>query len=151
MNKDALLATIIGFGVGLLITGVLVFGPTIGKYLPSIKFPTLSLSSPLADSSKDNPDALGTSSNEAFTIDSPQHESVETNDSLLVSGKAPSGSMVVVEGVQNEQIVEANEQNTYAADIDLIEGENRVTATYYDQEGKGTEKTITVYYTEETL
>ena len=38
MNKDALLATLIGFGIGLLITAMLLVGPKLLVYLPNISF-----------------------------------------------------------------------------------------------------------------
>jgi len=45
MNKDALLATIIGFGIGLVITGALLLGPTLSASFPAFSLPKINFKS----------------------------------------------------------------------------------------------------------
>ena len=80
MNKDALLATLIGFGIGLLITGLLLIGPDIAKLFPKIKFPTISFSQ---NQKSTMPTPTPTPKAPTFAITSPLPEAIENTSDLL--------------------------------------------------------------------
>jgi hypothetical protein len=140
MNKDALLATLIGFAIGLLITGLLLVGPNITKSLPKIKLPTAA----------STPTPTPTSSQFAVTIESPLAETIENSPDLLVSGVTSAGSTVVIAGSVDDTAVAAQPDGKYAGKITLTEGKNDIVVTAYEQ-SKQTSQTVTVYYTPESL
>ncbi len=156
MNRDAILATIIGFGIGLVVTGAIVFGPQVSKNLP--KLPPLTLSNitwpkfskpPLAPTPTPDLANLPATSGEKLTIDSPLPENIEINSQLLVSGKTKPNSLVVVEMIDEQKVISANGDGKYATQINLSEGKNDIWITSYYQ-GQPERKTVTVFYTQET-
>lgn len=147
MNKDALLATLIGFGIGICITGLLLLGPNITKALPKIKLPAISLLKPAEPSL---PSVTPTPREFSVTIDSPLADAIENNTDLLISGVTSQGATVVIAGLVDEIVVKAQTDGTYAGKITLIEGKNAIVVTSYDGL-KQANQTVSVYYTPENL
>ena len=147
MNKDAVLATLIGFGIGLLITGLLLLGPNITKSLPKIKLPIISFSQP---QKKPTVTPTPTPSQFAVSIESPLADAIENTTDLLVSGVTSPGSTVVIAGSADDTAVVAQTDGKYAGKITLVEGKNDIIVTSYSQ-AKQANQTITVYYTPESL
>lgn len=147
MNKDALLATLIGFGIGLLITGLLLVGPNITKTLPNINLPAVTL---FQSKQKSTPTPTPTPSQFSVTIESPLAGTIENSTDLLVSGVTAPGSTVVIAGSVDDTVVVAQTDGKYAGKITLTEGKNDIIVTSY-QQTKQTSQTVTVYYTPESL
>lgn len=150
MNKDALLATLIGFGIGLVFTGLLFLGPSLTKAfprfsLPKLAFPTISFSKKASP-----PTPTPSPAELSVSIDSPLAENIETNDSVLVSGKTLTDAVVVVQGLSDEDVVRAKTGGVYAAKVSLIEGSNSIIVTAY-KGGKQVSQTVTVFYTPEAF
>ena len=143
MNRDAMLATGIGFGVGLLIMGILLLGPKIAGFLPNASLPNFGFlkNQKPADNS---PATAG----QAFTIDSPLPEAIEPADTVLVSGKAVSDATAVLQGALDEAVGKATPEGTHAAQLKLTEGTNEIVATMYNKT-EVTSLTLTVFYTAE--
>lgn len=156
MNKDAILATLIGFGIGLVITGLFLLGPNITKMLPSIKFPTISFTLPKIDfglnkkSQNPPPVVSPIPSPDTLSIDNPRADMILTKSEVLVSGKAPAGSTIVLQGTADESITTASDDGSYAGTLTLTEGVNIIGVTGYSKE-KMLQQKITIYYTPETL
>ena len=147
MNKDALLATLIGFGIGLLITGVLLLGPNLTKMLPKIKLPAFTISQ---TKPKTVPGVTPTPAQSTLTIDSPLSEAIENSADLLVSGASSPGSTVVIAGPLDDSTVLVQADGKYAGKITLTEGKNDIIVTSYSK-AKQSNQTVTVYYTPESL
>src|SRR3989344_6980682 len=95
MNKDALLATLIGFGIGLFITGMFLLGPTIVKSIPKFTLPKISLPQKNPKTQTTPAPAL---TKQNVTIDSPLAEAIESKKELLVSGTTNPKATVLVQG-----------------------------------------------------
>lgn len=149
MNKDAILATLIGFGIGLVITGLLLLGPNITKALPKIHLPALSVSQS-KQKPINTPTAETTPSQFAISIESPLAEAIENSTDLLVSGVTSPGATVVIAGPVDDTAVIAQTDGKYAGKVTLTEGKNDIIVTSY-QQTKQVNQTITVYYTPESL
>lgn len=151
MNKDALLATVIGFGVGLILAGLVFLGPNAIKYFPKLSLPQVPKLSLFTHQPKQNtvtptPMALG----EMSMIDSPLSESIEQKNETLISGNTEPNTIVVVEGETQDTVVTANKDGAYAAKVILSEGKNTIVVTSHA--GAKTQKqTVIVYYTPEEL
>ncbi|MBI3577227.1 hypothetical protein HY086_04275 [Candidatus Gottesmanbacteria bacterium] len=142
MNKDALLATLIGLGMGLIITGIIVVGPNLLKALPKISLPKFNFNlaqKPGAPTPTPTPTVF------AVTIESPVADSVVSKEELLVSGSTFAGAMVVVQGPTDEDVVSSDTNGKYAGKVTLSEGKNDVTVTSYLAE-KHDSKTVVVFY-----
>lgn len=144
MNKDALLATIIGFVVGLFITGLLLVGPKLISLLPSISWPSFSFgqTNPAVTPTPD------TTNDKTLRVDSPLPDSIESSEELLVSGATEPNAVVVLQTDSDDQVVLTKEDGKFAAKLSLIEGKNDLTVISYGKTKQET-KTIIVFYTPE--
>ncbi len=139
MNRDAILATVIGFGVGLLIMGILLLGPNIAQFLPKINFDFLKTNQQTGAPETPAP---------TLTIDSPLDDAIESEATVLVSGKAAAASTIVLQGPRDEIVVVATREGTYAGRVGLVEGTNTLLVTMYNK-GEATSLTKVVFYTPE--
>jgi len=146
MNKDALLATLIGFIIGLCITGIILAGPKLIGFIPkfSIKMPSFTLKS------TPTPKPENKDTEFRITIDSPIAESIESQKEILVSGTTSPDTTVVVQNDISDAIVKTTEDGKYAGTLKLEEGKNDITVTGY-HDGLTMTQSVTVYYTPETL
>jgi len=148
MNRDALLASLIGFGIGLLITGILLVGPNLIRGFPRITLPKIAFLQ--KQTVHTTPTPSPTPPPVSFTITSPLTEAIVATSDLLVSGTAAPSSIVVVAGPLDEDVMTVKDDGKYAGKISLVEGKNDVTVTSFTN-GKGTVQTVTVFYTKENL
>lgn len=146
MNKDALLATLIGFGIGLVITGLLLVGPNVAKLFPAMKLPHFSF----LQNQKASPTPTPTPKPVGFAIESPLPETIENSTDLLVNGTAVKGATVVIAGPNDESAVVVGTDGKYAGKVTLSEGKDDISVTQVFA-GKSTTQTVTVYYTQEQL
>lgn len=147
MNKDAIMATIIGFTIGLAITGVILFGPNVLKLMPSITLPNIANQTKPTSIPNDTP---ASASDSTFTLDSPLADAIVDTSTILVSGSAPSGSVLVIEGAHDEVISRASAEGKFAGKVTLAEGLNTIIVTNYNNKEEQNKK-VTVYYTQESL
>lgn len=158
MNKDALFATLIGLGIGLLLTGIILVGPSLAKGFPKITLPTInfskitlpSFSFPKKLSPTPTVDASKLPAGHTITIDSPLPDAIEQTESLLVSGATSIGATVVIQGPIDDIVIVANTDGKYAGKVTLSEGKNDITVTSYSTTKEQKSKTISVFYTPET-
>jgi len=145
MNRDAWLATLIGFGIGLVITGLLLLAPDALKSLPklSITLPKIAFPKSLPSTTPTPP-----SSPYKLTIESPLSDSIANKAELLVSGTALPESTVVIAGPEDETVIVTKEDGQYAGKITLSEGKNEIEVTGHSRQGQQSQ-TVTVFYTPE--
>jgi hypothetical protein len=147
MNKDALLATLIGFGIGLFITGMLFVGPKIAGYFPKISFDFSQFFKPSAKPAQKTTPAPKEFS---VTVDSPLPDSIESEKEVLVSGSTAPEATVVMQGNVNDAAVQTKADGKFAGKLTLVEGRNEITVVSYLKDKKTTQ-TVTVFYTPEEL
>jgi hypothetical protein len=151
MNKDAILATVIGFGVGLVIAGLVFLGPSLLSGLPHFKLPNFSfLKNTFGTTRRLQPTPTGKPASHTFSITSPLPDSVEPRNETLISGTTTPNATVVLEGEIGESVVVANSEGSYAGKLSLGEGKNDLLVTSYS--GKDVQTLpLTVYYTTENF
>lgn len=149
MNRDALLATIIGFCIGLLITGAFLVGPNLVKSFPKLELPDFAL---LWSKEKTmvTPTPVADEKSSGLTITSPLEGAIEQNDELLVSGSATAGATLIIAGPTDETVVTAGSDGTFAGKTMLSEGENTIVVTGYHKNTQESQSVI-VFYTPEEL
>lgn len=148
MNKDALLATIIGFGIGLIIAAGVFLGPTVFRSLPHLRLPDFSKLVSRFQQAKPEEITPTPKPNETLTIQSPLAESIELKNETLVTGSVAPESIVVIEGESGETVSAANGDGAFAGKVVLTEGKNDITVTSYTKDKVQTQ-TVRVYYTPE--
>lgn len=147
MNRDVILATCIGLGLGLIITGIVIVSPQLIKAIPSFKMPKVSL---FTKPPRVTPAPTPTPEQFVLTIGSPLPDSIESDKNLVVSGTSTPGGVVVVTGNLDEDIVTTPADGKYAGKITLSEGKNEIVVTSY-KNGRQKSQTVTVYFTPEDL
>lgn len=151
MNKDAILATVIGMFLGLAIAGIFLAAPTLATLFRGITLPKFALA-PTSSTTTDL-NTLGKTTETVtatFTIESPIPESIESSAEVLISGNAPVKSIVMLEGLVDETVTVSNDQGNYAGKVTLTEGQNQIVVTNYVA-GKEESKTVDVYFTPQAL
>lgn len=143
MNRDAILATLIGFGIGLVITGLVLIAPKAFKDFPKFNFPNIANFLP-----KKAVKSIPTPPPVKFTVTSPLPESIEQNSSVLVSGTSEPGATVVIAGSIDEIVVTASDDGKFAGKVTLSEGANSIEVTSYKNNNIQSQS-ITIYSTPE--
>jgi hypothetical protein len=162
MNKDAVLATLIGFAIGLTITGIIIVAPSVAKNAPKFPvpaFPKLSLpslpklgsKSPAPQPTPGKSSVKGAETTGVLAIDAPIPETVESADVTTVTGKAPAQSRILVQTPVEDVVSETSDNGTFTVKAGLKEGKNDITVTASNPAGVIKTVTVTVYYTPETL
>lgn len=150
MNKDAVTATVIGFVVGLVITSVILFGPTAlasVKNLPFLNKSTVKNSIlPLREQAQDK-DQKPTES-VPLLIDSPFQESISGSKELLISGTTFPDSAIVISGSAEDYVTTSSADGKYAGKINLDEGKNDIQVSVI-RNNVPVSSLLTVYYTPE--
>jgi hypothetical protein len=149
MNKDAILATIIGFGIGLVITGLVITGPTLIKSFPSVHLTNPTSKQPTKPSALDEtPKPNNNITNSTLTIQNPQPETIATKNSISVYGTSTPNNPVVIAGENTETVITADASGKFTGNITLTEGKNTITVTGYKGEIP-TKQAVIVYFTTE--
>ena len=153
MNKDAILATLIGFAIGLTITGIIIVAPTAAKTLPKFTMPRISLPSGIRlpsfgtakKTEKTTEVGSGTkttvSTNVTFDISSPSEDAIIATNTVVVRGSTHTKVVLVTSPV--EDVVATVTNNSYSATISLKEGRNELTVTSVSENGSIETKSIT--------
>jgi len=136
MNKDTVVASIIGFGLGLVAAIALWVVPRILPKLPQIKSPA-----------KKETAVTTTQNNtpEGFTIATPQDGEISQADSITVKGKAANTKLVVISTTDKSQVITPSENGEYSAPVKLVEGNNEIVVSLISDETTKTEQ-INVFY-----
>ncbi|MEK7592422.1 MAG: hypothetical protein AAB508_03430 [Patescibacteria group bacterium] len=145
MNRDIFLATLIGFIIGLFLTGVVLVGPKALTSLPKLK--GFSFSLPKFSFPKNTLKIAPTSTEKqapGFSVQAPLQESIEAGESVLLSGTAHSGSTVSASGQLDEDIVAVKDDGKFALKLTLVEGKNEISVSEFF-ESKETTQNLVVY------
>lgn len=136
MRKEVLIAIIIGFGLGLVITfGVWTANQALKKAAPPSAPTEEVVTTP-------------TPAPEEFSliINSPEDESISKEEKIEVTGKTAPEATVVILYQEGEKIIQADSQGNFSSEITLVGGPNQIEITAYDESGNEVSKTLTVVY-----
>jgi len=143
MKKEVLIAIVIGFGLGLVIT----FGAwQVNKSLKEIA-PKQELSpSQTQQETQEEKTPSPTPAQLSLTITSPEDNSIINKEKVSISGKTSSKATVVIIYEEGEKIIETDENGDFTSEITLVGGANEVTVSAYDKEGNEATKTLNLVY-----
>lgn len=137
MKKEILLSIIIGFVLGLAIT----FGIYTAKRASQTTFQKPEVS--VLDENSDQSFNI----NQSISVISPIDQSIIKEGKTIVSGVTSPNSTVAILGEKGERIITADQKGLFESEILLESGENQIEIYSLTEEGKETNKVITVVYT----
>lgn len=155
MKKEVVLAIVIGFGLGLIITygiwlankSLKTISPTDATPTPEISESTLPTTQPEITQSP-SPKLTPTQSNGVnLNITSPQDELLSESAKITVKGTTNPSAIVAIAYEGGQQLVSADASGNFSAEVALDGGYNLITVTATDKQGNSTSQTLTVTYT----
>lgn len=141
MRKEILIAIIIGFVLGLVITfGVWTANKAIKEAPP--KEETTNRQAQEEATATPSP----TAQEPTLTIISPEDNLLSDKEKIDISGKTTPGATVVILFTEGEKIIEADKQGGFSTEITLAGGSNEIKVSSFDKDGKEISKSITIVY-----
>lgn len=140
MKKEVLIAIIIGFGLGLVIT----FGIwSANRNVTEREISTASGQpvTPLPTRPVESPDH-----NLFLTLDNPVNELLTNGETLTVSGETLTGLPVVILTDRSEVVTQADTAGNFSTEIDLTAGVNYLTVIAVTEQGEEVKKEVSVVY-----
>lgn len=138
MKKEVLIAIVIGFALGLLIT----FGIWTANKAIMTKSEAPPEEKEVEETVKPTPTPAGFSLN----ILSPDDEALIDTSKTELKGSSVAKAIIVIVSEKEEKIIEADENGSFATEVSLVRGINEITITAFNQEGEKTSKTLNVVY-----
>lgn len=137
MKKEVLIAIIIGFALGLLIT--------FGIWTANKAILTKSEAQP---EEKEVEETVKPTPPVGFTLNilSPQDEALIDTNKAEIKGSSVAAAIIVIAAENEEKIIEADENGSFATEVSLVRGINEITITAFNQEGEKTSQTLNVVY-----
>ena len=139
MKKEVLIAIVIGFALGLIITfGLWSANRRMGQENEEEIQPTPTASI-LTPTPTPVPDFY-------LEITSPPNNYLSDQDSLEIKGKTNPETIVVFLYNEGEMILKSEQDGSFAGQIELVGGVNEVRISAFDQEGHEAEEILSIIY-----
>lgn len=136
MPREALIAIVIGFLFGLIIT----FGVYTANRSLKEKEVTVEAPSPTTlPSPESSPQPL-------LVIDSPENESLVSEEKLVLRGHTSPEAIIAVFTEENEHLLTASREGTFSAEIKLVKGVNYIKVMAVDKQNQKTEEDLIIVY-----
>jgi len=136
MRKEVLIAIIIGFGLGLVIT----FGIWTANKALKENAPTTTAEPEISEETPSPVPAV------ELIITSPEDNTISETETIEVSGQTSAGAIIAIVYPEGEKILEADEKGNFTSEISLVGGDNLIEISAFNRQGDQTKKTITVVY-----
>ena len=135
MRKEVIIAIILGFALGLVITfGIWKANKALKREVPE-EVPVVE-------------EVLEPTPTPAFSLEiiSPADESISDESTVTITGKTQPGSVVAVAAEKGEEIIETDEAGNFEVEVDLISGINEIEITAFGLEGEEASKSLAIVY-----
>lgn len=135
MRKEVLIAIIIGFGLGLVITfGIWTANKALKETAPATVTTEEVEQTPIPTSTLE------------LIVTSPEDNTISEKEMIEVSGQTVSDAIVTIIYPDGEKILEADEEGNFSTEISLIGGDNLIKISAFNDQGDKASKTLTVVY-----
>lgn len=135
MRKEVLIAIIIGFGLGLVIT----FGIWTANKALKETVPTTTPTEEVEVTPTPTPTL-------ELVITSPENNTISEEEIIEVSGQTVPRAIIAITYPEGEKLLEADEDGSFSTEISLIGGDNLIEISAFNDEGDEATKTLTVVY-----
>lgn len=134
MRKEVIIAIIIGFGLGLIITfGIWTANRALRELPPEEAVPTPA-------------EEITPTPTFSLTIREPEDNSISSEEKITIAGTTAPGAVVVILYQEGEKILEADKDGNFETEITLVGGANEVEVSAYDSKGNEASQTLTIVY-----
>lgn len=141
MRKEVLVAILIGFGIGLVVTfGIFTARRALKSEGQTEQQPQPSFS-PTPQVEKEPAKA-----EHKITVTSPNDGEVTSTEKISVAGATTPGATVAISGGETDVVVISDGQGQFLAQITLVGGDNEIRITGFSPEGEKAEAAVTVVY-----
>ena len=135
MKKEVLIAIIIGFTLGLIIT--------IGVYTAQKSINQRDqLLSPQSESSDNN----DLDNSHSLNITSPANYHISKSSPITITGITSPNAMIAATAIESESLTTSDFQGNFSIEVDVEAGENIIQVTSYDQSGNFTQQDLSIIY-----
>lgn len=86
-----------------------------------------------------------------LNLDHPEDNLLSFDGSILVSGKTAGNMEVLIFTDSENQVIKSKSDGSFSTEINLVEGENLIRVTVFDDRGDSRSSERTVFYSEEKL
>jgi hypothetical protein len=138
VKKEILIAIVIGFALGLVITFGIWTANQALKQQAQLAKPT-----PTQEVEPTPPPEVEKLS---LIITTPEDDSISSEEKIEVSGETASFSTVVILYPEGEVVIQADQQGNFSSEITLVGGANEIKIAAWDQNGNEVSKTLNVVY-----
>jgi len=138
MKKEVLIAIIIGFGLGLVITfGIWTANKALKEAAPST-------------TGEEEQEEVAAEPTPVPALDlmitSPEDNTLSDKEIIEVSGRTVAEAIITIIYPDGETILEADQDGDFSTEISLIGGDNQIKISAFDKEGERVSQTLTVVY-----
>ncbi len=140
MKKEILIAIIIGFVLGLVIT----FG--IWTANKSLKEGTSTQSSQITENETNITPSPQAEEKLPLTIIFPENNALVNQEKLEIVGKTSPKAMVAIVYEEGEKIIEADEKGDFTMEITLVGGGNEINISAFDSQNNEASKVLNIVY-----
>jgi hypothetical protein len=136
MRKEVIVAIIIGFVLGLIITfGIYTANKALKQQKPSSELPT-------------NGAPVSPSSLPMITLEitEPEENLVVSKSKITLSGKTEAKATVAILAEDNENLVLADDEGVFSSEVELTSGSNEIKVIALSKSGEKQEKVLTIVY-----
>ncbi len=143
MKKETIIAIIFGIIFGSIVALIILAK---NKEIQLTKTKTLAPTEKLTQVAKNN------NIIKQFEISEPPEGTIVSEASIVIKGKAERDSLIVVQS-PSKDVVFKNDKEDFSLKFPLVNGDNSIKITMYpkDPQGRSQEKSLHVYYLNETL
>lgn len=138
MKKEILIAIVIGFALGLVIT--------FGIWTANKSLKTATQKNKVAVAKPTITPSPTPSEKISLSIVSPQNNSISDKEKVEIVGQTSPSAVVAILYREGEKIVEADENGDFTTEITLVGGANEIQITAYDKDGNKANKTLNIVY-----
>ncbi len=136
MRKEVLIAIIIGFGLGLVITFGIWTANKALKERPPEEPPT-----------EEVEEVTPTPAPKMeLIITSPENNTISEEEIIEITGKTDSKAIIAIVYPDGEKLLEADEDGTFATEISLTGGDNLIEISAFNDQGDEAREVLTVVY-----
>lgn len=147
MRKEVLVAILLGFGIGLVVTFGIFTARNALKTAGGQMSDQAGLTTPPASSEKlKSSPAPQIETKHVATVITPNDGSVETTEKITLSGMTTAGSTVAISGGETDVVVVSDEKGQFSAEITLVGGDNQIKIVSFSPKGEKAETVLAVVY-----
>jgi len=140
MKKEILIAIIIGFILGLVITfGIWTANKSLQENTQT-QTTEVNESQPIVETSPTEEGQI------SLIISSPENNTIVNQAKVEISGQTVAQATVIILFEEGEEVFQADEKGEFSQEINLVGGANEIKITAFDAEGNETNKTLNLVY-----